>query len=327
MENITVRMPYAVLCADAVSGFFQGSDLILKFFPVLVQYGWGHQVKSVLQHSFGGRVSQNIQGGGVDADQTRTVQRMTHNAAVHRGKECFQRLIFADEFPGISAFLRHIDSDAHRSHDTPVQIVQGGFVGGEGAQPLAGLYGFFGNAGLFGLHHNALRFDAGGVILLHIPDVRMASSLYLGFGFSDSITEAVVYLFMDSVFILKPDQIGRVVDNALQIMAGLPAVIGDFTILLPAQKVKAQFRLRHGKSPDVLHFRQTVRQAFHLFFFGEQDQLGVRLFLCDQRPQYGGDIYTPQICQNDIGFGGQIFLGIAALLKRMDKRFQRRHSF
>ena len=73
--------------------------------------------------------------------------------------------------------------------------------------------------------------------------------------------------------------------------------------------------------------RQTVRQAFHLFFFGEQDQLGVRLFLCDQRPQYGGDIYTPQICQNDIGFGGQIFLGIAALLKRMDKRFQRRHSF
>ncbi len=115
----------------------------------------------------------------------------------------------------VGALLRHVNRDADRPHDGPVQIVQRGFIGCQQPGALAGLDGFFRNEGFLRLHHNPFGLDTSGIVLLHIPNIGMAAPLYLFFCFIDGLAETVVYLLVATGFILIPNQVGYAVDGRL----------------------------------------------------------------------------------------------------------------
>ena len=67
----------------------------------------------------------------------------------------------------------------------------------------------------------------------------MPAALHLLLGLINSPAEAVVYLFVNAVLVLVPDQIGDAVDGGLQVLAGLPGVLAPLILLLPAQEAEA----------------------------------------------------------------------------------------
>ncbi len=230
---------------------------------------------------------------------------MAHHTAVHGGKNGFQRLIFADQFPLIRLFFGHVNPNAHGSHYAAIQIIQRRLICGEYPLLSAGLNNLLGNKGLLGLHNNTFRLDTGRIILFHVPDIGVAPSLHLGLGLVYRSAEAVVHFLMNAVFIFIPDQIRRAVDRSLQVLARLPVVHTAFTALLPTQEMKPQFGIRHGQSPDVCYLRQDIRQAFRLSLFEQQDQFRFRtLFRC-QHPGGLRGLHTPQIGPNHVCFCGK----------------------
>ena len=176
---------------------------------------------------------------------------MAHNAAFHCSKEHFERLVLPDEFPGVGLFLCHIDRKADRTHNTAVEIIQRGLVSGKSPHSFPGLNDLFRDIGFSGFHNDALGLNTCRIILFHIPYIGMASAFHLGFALPDCCAEAVVYFFVNTVFIFKPDQIGRAVDGALQIMAGLPEILTHLIILLPAPEAEAKLIIRHRERPDI----------------------------------------------------------------------------
>ena len=241
----------AVFDIGSISQIFQGLDLLPQFELVPGENRRGNHVKPVLLQRLPGRVAQNLQRSPVDADDMAPVQGMTHNPAVHGGKDRLKRLIFADQFLGIDVLLRHVERDAHRPHHAAVQIVQRRLIGGKDPLFPSRLDDLLRDMGLPVLHHEALRLDAGRVVLLHVPDIGVAPPLHLFFGLVDCVAEAVVHLFVDAVFGLIPDQIGGTVDRRLQELICLPMVLPLLIALLPAQKVEPQLRLRHRQRPNI----------------------------------------------------------------------------
>ena len=205
VENLPVGMPDPVLHADAVLHVFQGLDAVQQLFPVLAEHGVGNGVEAGLQEFRLGLEAQNGQSGPVDAEDAGSVQAVAQYAAVHGGEEGFQGVVLPPQLLLIGPLLRHVDAHAHGAHDAAIQVVQGGFVGGQEPGSLAGLHRLLRNAGLPALHDDSLGFDAGGIVLLHIPDIGVPLSLDLLLGFVHSLAEAVVYLFVNAVPALVPD--------------------------------------------------------------------------------------------------------------------------
>ncbi len=226
-------MLHAVFHIDGITRFFQGTDALAQMFLILIGYGWRDQVKAVCCQLFRGFVAENLERGPVDVDNARILQTMIHYAAVDGGKDCFQRLVFADDFLLICALLRHVNAYADSSHDSAVPVIQGGLVAHKCSHLFPGFDGFLGYQCLSCAHDLMLRFDAGGIVLLHIPDIGVPAALYLLLGLVDRLTEAVVYFFMDAVLILVPHQIGNVIDRCFKKVAGFPEIPAHLYGLLP----------------------------------------------------------------------------------------------
>lgn len=71
---------------------------------------------------------------------------MGEYAAIERTEDGLERLVLIDEALLVGAFLGDVDTNAHRSHDRAVDVVERRFVGGEQTVALGGLHGFFRNA-------------------------------------------------------------------------------------------------------------------------------------------------------------------------------------
>ena len=223
-----------ILHAGAVPDGVQRMNALPQLWLVFVQHGVRHGLKPVPEHLLLGFIAQYLQGRPVDAEYPRPVQRVTHHAAVHSGEKRLQRAVFLMERLLIGPLLGNINRYAHRAHYAAVQVVQRGLVGGQQPRPPSGLDDLLGYAGLPFVHDLPLRFNAGRVVLLHVPDVGVAPALHLLLGLVHRAAEAVVDLFMNAVFVLIPDQAGDAVDRCLQVLMGLPGVLPLPAGLLPA---------------------------------------------------------------------------------------------
>ena len=320
-------MVHAVLHADAVPRGVQGHDAFPQRLPVFLQHGGGHHVEAVLQQLLLRGVAQQLQRGLVDADDVLSVQGVAHDAAVHGGEQGLQNLAFPDDFLLIGPLLGHVDGYAHRAHHGAVQIVQGGFIGGEQPLPLPGEDLFLRHAGLPFGHNLPLRLDAGGVVLLHVPDVGVAAALNLLLCLFDGAAEAVVHLLMDAVLILIPDQVGHAVDGGLQEMAGLPQVLFLLTALLPAQEAEVDLLREHRGGPNILKLGQEPGEQRQLGLTGDGDELGLGALGAEQRVQRGGGVVLQcaQVGPNRVGPGAQAGVRRCAAGKRVRKMLQWGH--
>ncbi len=214
MENLSVGMTDPIFHADAVPRIFEGLDAVQQLFSVPLHYGGGNGVEAVSKELFLRLVAQDFQGP-VDAEDPGPIQTVAEHAAVHRGKQGFQGLVFPAQFFLIGPLFRYVDPYAYSAHDAAVQVVQRGLVGGQQAGSLAGLDGFLRHAGLLCLHDDPLGFDAGGVVLLHVPDIGVPPALDLRFGLVHRLAKAVVDFLVDAVLRFIPDQVGDAVDSGL----------------------------------------------------------------------------------------------------------------
>ena len=135
MNNISVLMPDAVFHTDAVAFFFQRTDVFPEFNPVFFHNRACHHVKSVRKQLLLRFIPQNLQGSLIDAENTASVQRMRHYAAVHGSKDHLQHPVFLHQFLFVGALLCNINSDPHCPHHASVKVVQRRLVGGK--QPCA----------------------------------------------------------------------------------------------------------------------------------------------------------------------------------------------
>ena len=223
---------------------------------------------------------------------------MAHDAAVHIGENGFQVAVSLNDFLLIGPLLGHVDAHADGAHDAAVQIVERGLVGGQQPHALSRQDGFLGYAGALLGHDHPLRLNAGGIVLLHIPDIGVPPALDLRFRLVDRPAEAVVHLFVNAVLGFVPDQAGNAVDGGLQKLAGLPRVLFRLVRPLPAPEAKAHLLLRHGHYPDVLRLLPNAVRS--LSPVQNQNQPGLRTSAFRQRLQRCACIRLPQIGQDDI---------------------------
>ncbi len=190
---------------------------------------------------------------------------MAENSAVDRGEHLFERGVLFDYLRLVCALFGNVDGNSDRSHNGAVDIVQRRFIGGEQLFAVSRFYLLLGNAGLLGLHNDPLGFDAGGVVIFHIPYVRVALSLYLVLGFVDRLAEAVVYLFVNAVLCLEPNQNRYIVDSRVKVLPRLPGVQFVPVTFLPVYETVIYLALRHRQRPYVIDERQIARKNIRVF--------------------------------------------------------------
>ncbi len=251
MPDFSVPVLYTVFQADTVPFFLQFPDTSRQLGLIFLQNRRSDQIKAFRHHFFLGFISKDLQRRPVNAQNLRSVYRVTYHAAVNGGENRFQRMVFPDDFLFISPLFGYINRNPDRSHHAAVQIIQRGFISSQQFYPVPCLNRFFRHMGLLRAHDLIFRFNTGRVILFHIPDVSMGTSLYLLFGLADGPAKAVVYFFMNPVDILKPNQVGRIVDGRLQKMTGFPKVLGRLVGFLPLLKAERDFPLRKGQRPNI----------------------------------------------------------------------------
>ncbi len=159
---------------------------------------------------------------------------MAEYSTVDGSKNLFQRaglfhnLLLERPLPG------NIDGNANRPHNIAIKIIEGRLICSEKLRPLARLDRFLGHAGSSRFHYLALGLDTCRVILLHIPDKSMPPALDYLFGLVYRPAKTVVYLLMNPVFVLKPDQVRHTVNRCFQKMGGLSVIPILFQALLPS---------------------------------------------------------------------------------------------
>ncbi len=260
VPNLAVLVAHAVLGGEAVPHLGELHDLLAQAAAVLPDHGRRHHVEALLAQFLLGREAEDVERRPVDAQDARAVKAMRQDAAVERGEDGLQRVVLLDQVVLVGAFLRDVDADAHRSHDGAVEVVQGRFVGGE--QPGAGarLDDLLGHAGLPGGHDLALGLDAGGVVLLHVPDVCMALPLHLLLRLVDGVAEAGVHLLVHAVAGLVPHEAGDGVYRCVEELPRLPQIGGKLALLLPALEAERGLGRIEGSRPKIGERRCSVSQ-------------------------------------------------------------------
>ena len=120
VEEVAVGVLNPVLHIDAVLLLTQGEDGVPQLWLVLIQNSGGDQIESVFHHFRLGPVTQNLQGGPVDAEDAGPVQTVAHDAAVHGGEEGFQGLGLGNQLLFIGPLLSDVDGGAHGAHDAAI---------------------------------------------------------------------------------------------------------------------------------------------------------------------------------------------------------------
>ena len=208
-------MPHPVFDVGAVPHLGQRLDAGPELGLVLLHHRGGDHLKAAVQQLLLGAVAQNLESRPVDADNPGAVRGMAHHAAVHGGEEVLQLPVLVHDLLLVGPLLGDVDGHPHGAHHAAVAVIQGGFVGIQYPLAHAGLNGLQGDAGFLRLHDDPLRLDAGGVVLLHVPDVGVAPPLYLLLGLVHRGAEGVVHLLVDAVLVLVPHQAGGAVDGGL----------------------------------------------------------------------------------------------------------------
>ncbi len=272
VQQGAVLVEDAVIQIGGIPHLFQGVELLLQLGAVLLHHPAGDRMEAVRRQLLLGGVVQDAQGRLVDADDAGAVQGMAEDTAVDGGEDGLQHLVFAGDLLGIGPFQGDVQGHPHRAHHGAVQVIKRGFVGGKDLLFPSGLDDLLGDVGLPALHHRPLRFDAGGVILLHIPDVGVSLTLHLFLGFAYRFAETVVYLFVDAVLRLVPNEVGGAVDGRLQVLAGLPQVFGVLPFPLPFFQAKAPPGGGDGKGPNIGHLRRKpLKKLLRPFYLHQKD--------------------------------------------------------
>ncbi len=243
VEDLAVFVKNAVIHADVVAGFFERAEAFSQLGLIFIQYGGSDHVKTVRNKLLLRFVSENFKGGVIYAYNTRAVNGMAHNAAVHCCEKLFQSLIFLYKLLCILALLCHVDSYAHGTHDASVDVVKRRFIGGQKLCAFSGLNDLSGGEGLPCFHDHALGFDAGGVVIFNVPYVCVTAAFDLSLCLVDGSAEAVVHLFVNAVFVLIPDKVGDIVDSSLQKLRRLPVILERLVRLLPSEKTEFKLGL------------------------------------------------------------------------------------
>ena len=168
---------------------------------------------------------------------------MAEHAAIHCGEKIFQILRFGEQLLFVGMLLGDVYANAHRAHHAAIQIIKRGFVGGEQAGAFAGLHSFLGNTGFAAFHYNMLGFNTSWVVLLNIPDVSVAASLHLLFGFVYGFAKAVINFFVNTILGFVPNQVWDTIDSCFQKLAGLPGLFFLTAILLPTSEMEISFHI------------------------------------------------------------------------------------
>ena len=322
VQHPPVGVAYTVGDARAVPLLLEGADAAAQPFPVLRQHRGGDEVKARPRQLLLGGIAQYAQGRLVDADDASVVQGMDEDAAVHGGKQGLKVLVFAEQLLLEGPLPGDVDANPHGAHHGAVYVVQRGLVGGEHPLALPGLDDLLRHAGHLPGHDLPLRLDAGGVVLLHVPDIGVALSLDLLPGLFHGVAEAVVHPLMDPVLVLVPDQVGHAVDGGGQILLPLPELLAQAEALLPAQEAEGDL-LRRRVQPQILHLGQEGGQPGKLIPARRGDQLRVLPFRGQQGAQGLGAVQSPQVGDDHIRPRAQSGVRPGALRKGMRKAVQR----
>ena len=251
MPDVPVLSAHTVFNTDIVSLFDQLCDICPKLFLILLQYGGRNHMKAVFHHLFLRFVAQYLQSRSVDTDDVCPIHCMAHHTAVHGGKDRLQGMILLYNLLLIGPLLGHINRHAHGPHNTAVQIIQGRLISRKQPYPVAGLHRFLRDKGSLVCHNLLLRFNAGRIILLNIPDIGMSAPFYLLLCLINRLTKAVIHLLMNAILILIPDKIRHMIDGCFQKLAGLPGILLPLAGLLPPQKPETDLLIRHRHDPDI----------------------------------------------------------------------------
>ena len=234
MQRFAALVLHSVFDADAVTFLLQFLHAFLKLFPVFLHNASRNHVKSVFYQFVHRLVSHDLKRRLIYTQNACPIYAMAYNPAVNRGKYLFQRLILLRQFLFISPFFCYIDRYPYGPHYAAVQIIKGGFICCKRTSPSTCLNRFFRYESFFAFHNLSLGFDTGRIIPFHIPNISVSPPFYLMFGLVYRLTETIVYLLMNTIFIFIPDQVRDVIDRDFKKMVGLPEVFAHFICLLPS---------------------------------------------------------------------------------------------
>lgn len=172
-----------------------------------------------------------------------------------------------------------ISSNAHRSHDRAVDVVERRFVGGEQTVAFRSLHGFFRND-VLRCHDLVLRFNAGRIIVFHVPNVGMTLPLNLLFGLAYGGAEAVVDLLVDAIARFVPDEIRDRIDGGVEELVGLPEVGLELSIGLPFLEMESEQRIVKWRLPEIKEEARCFVELANVSAGSYQDDIGAAFTLC-----------------------------------------------
>ncbi len=285
VQQGAVLVEDAIIQIGGIPHLFQGVELLLQLGAVLLHHPAGDRMEAVRRQLLLGGVVQDAQGRLVDADDAGAVQGMAEDTAVDGGEDGLQHLVFAGDLLGIGPFQGDVQGHPHRAHHGAVQVVKRGFVGGKDLLFPSGLDDLLGDVGPSALHHRPLRFDAGGVILLHIPDIGVPLPFHLFSGFIYRLTETIVDFLVNALLIFVPDQVRAVIDGCIKILPSLPEVPAHLIFLLPPGETEGSLLPLHRHDPDILDFPQKLCQKRYLAFVRKQNKPGFFFLMVKKKSQ------------------------------------------
>ena len=252
---------------------------------------------------------------------------MGDDAAIHGGEDGFHGVVLLDDLVLVGALLGDVDADADGAHDRPVDVVEGRLVRGEQARAIAGLHGLLRDNGGLGGHDPALRFNAGGIVGFHVPDVGVPAALHLFFGLVHRGAEGVVDLVVDAVLGLIPHERRNGVDGGFQILARLPGVGVALAGALPVAEAPGCLDRVDGRDPQVGNVVEIGFDGGYLIV-GDDERDGCGgLAVSGEGAGPSGGIVVRRVGENSTGLGGERLFGLVAAREMVRKAWLRLRIF
>ena len=252
---------------------------------------------------------------------------MGDDAAIHGGEDGFHGAVLLDDLVLVGAFLGDVDAHADGAHDRAVDVVEGRLVGGEQARAIAGLHGLLRDNGGLGGHDPALRFNAGGIVGFHVPDVGVPAALHLFFGLVHRGAEGVVDLVVDAVLGLVPHERRNGIDGGFQILARLPGVGVALAGALPMVEAPGCLGGAQGRDPQVGDVVEVGLDSGHLVVGDDEGDRCGGLPVSGEDAGPGGGIVARGIGENGAGLGGERLFGLIAAREMVRKAWLRLRIF
>ena len=252
---------------------------------------------------------------------------MGDDAAFHGGENGLHGAVLLDDRVLVGALLGDVDAHADRAHDRAVDVVERRLVGGQQARAIAGLHGLFRNDSGLGGHDLALRFDAGRIVGLHVPDVGVSSALHLLFGLVHRGAEGVVYLVVDTVLGLVPHKRRNGIDGGFQILACLPGVGVALAGALPVAEAPGCLGGAQRRDPQVGNVVEIGFDGGYLIVGDDEGDGCGGLAVSGEGAGPSGGIVARRVGENSAGLGGERLFGLVAAREMVREAWLRLRIF